>query len=72
MFDPYSMASDSSKSSKSSDSKSRPPRLPPRNMMGKKAPIDLPKPDYESTDAENEYDLGDSKKIDSKNKIGNS
>ena len=54
--DPYSVPSDSSgsKSGKSSDGKSRPPRLPPRYVVGKKAPANLPKPDYGEYGIENQ------------------
>lgn len=53
--DPYSMPSNSSggKPERKISDKSRPPRLPPRDVLGKKPPINLPKPDYE-VDTENE------------------
>lgn len=70
--DPYSLPANSSSSSGGSGGNSnygqkqnfdkpnsRPPKLPPRDVFGKKPPINLPKPDYEDN-TENNF-LGGSK-----------
>jgi len=77
--DPYSLPANSSSSSGGSggnstygqkQSSSRPPKLPPRDVFGKKPPVNLPKPDYED-DSENNYLVEQKPKNDSNNKFGN-
>jgi hypothetical protein len=72
--DPYSLPGNSSSSSGGSGGKeksnSKPPKLPPRDVFGKKPPINLPKPDYED-DTENNYLDRPKTKKETNNKFGN-
>jgi hypothetical protein len=77
--DPYSLPGNSSSSSGGSagnnnfgqkeKSNSKPPKLPPRDVFGKKPPINLPKPDYEN-DTENNYLDRPKTKKETNNKFG--
>lgn len=70
--DPYSLPANGSSSSGgsggNSKSNSRPPELPPRDVFGKNAPINLPKPDY-GDDSENNFLVRQKTKTEINNKF---